>query len=331
MTSLIILLVEETGCWCSHWHLLYASDHPPSPDHCSLPQEKHHMFDHPHAKKLILLITLDKIRFMGKSLMSCFASLALGSKHWCKMSQQQTFLSTETHPDKFRKMSPCLEGRLLMPLKILPYGVPSHTFLDYFQKSASFWSEACKKFDTAIKICYGDEFLHLPTSQDMHSIVKLHKEKHNFDGMFGSLDCSHTYWKNCPKAWHGAYKGKENRPFLILEVIADYHIFLACILQVCRVIKWSQCLEPFTIFSQSYKWSVWKSWEGSMCCAIFDWKWCAGRWHTTKSVMICEEKKQSIQRTQFTPNCRRVQGRTWNSDVENWWYHQQGYRLFDIA
>ena len=112
-----------------------------------------------------------------------------------------------------------------MPLKTLAYGVPSHTFLDYFQMSAYFGRKACKKFDKVIKMCYWDEFLHLPTLQDLQWIVKLYKEEHNLDGVFESLDCSHTYWKNCPKAWHGAYKGEEIKPSIVLETITDYHTF----------------------------------------------------------------------------------------------------------
>ena len=43
--------------------------------------------------------------------------------------------------------------------------------------------------------------------------------------MIGSLDCSHTYWKNCPKAWQGSYKGKERMPSIVLEAVCDYHLF----------------------------------------------------------------------------------------------------------
>ena len=82
-----------------------------------------------------------------------------------------------------------------------------------------FGRRACREFDEAIKQCYMDEFLRLPTAADIKSIVKLDKSQHNFDEMFGSLDCTHTYWKNCPKAWHGSFKGKENNLFLVLEAI----------------------------------------------------------------------------------------------------------------
>jgi hypothetical protein len=41
--------------------------------------------------------------------------------------------------------------------------------------------------------------------------------------MFGSLDCMHTYWKNCPKAWQGSFSGKEKQPTIVLEAISDHH------------------------------------------------------------------------------------------------------------
>jgi hypothetical protein len=44
--------------------------------------------------------------------------------------------------------------------------------------------------------------------------------------MIGSLDCTHTFWKNCPKAWQGSYKGKESKPSIVMESIADYFLFL---------------------------------------------------------------------------------------------------------
>ena len=43
--------------------------------------------------------------------------------------------------------------------------------------------------------------------------------------MIGSLDCSHTWWKNCPVAWQGSFKGKEKKPSIVLEAMCDYHMY----------------------------------------------------------------------------------------------------------
>jgi hypothetical protein len=45
------------------------------------------------------------------------------------------------------------------------------------------------------------------------------------DGLLESLDCSHTLWENCPKAWAGSYAGKPGTPSIHLEGVVDYHMF----------------------------------------------------------------------------------------------------------
>jgi hypothetical protein len=68
-----------------------------------------------------------------------------------------------------------LAARLLLPLKTLAYGVPPHTFIDYFQMSPHYARECCKEIDNAMRTIYMNEFLRLPTATDLKNIVKLHK------------------------------------------------------------------------------------------------------------------------------------------------------------
>ena len=44
--------------------------------------------------------------------------------------------------------------------------------------------------------------------------------------MIGSIDCSKWFWKNCPTALHGQYEGKEGKPALTIEVIADDQLWI---------------------------------------------------------------------------------------------------------
>jgi len=118
-----------------------------------------------------------------------------------------------------------LEARLLLPLKCLAYGVPPHTFQDYFQMSETLARECCINFDQTIKSLYEGEFLRLPTAEDLRALLKLHKHQHGSNGLVGSLDCCHTIWKNCPKAWQGSFQGKEQKPTIVLEAICDYHLY----------------------------------------------------------------------------------------------------------
>ncbi|KAL7478487.1 hypothetical protein ACHAW6_010035 [Cyclotella cf. meneghiniana] len=63
--------------------------------------------------------------------------------------------------------------------------------------------------------------------------------------MFGSLDCTHTYWKNCAKGWMGSYSGKEHKPSIVLEAIVDHHTFfrtpfMVMLVQEGRFTAWQE-------------------------------------------------------------------------------------------
>ena len=41
----------------------------------------------------------------------------------------------------------------------------------------------------------------------------------------GSLDCMHTWWKNCPKAWQGSFIKGKGKPSIVLEAACDHHLW----------------------------------------------------------------------------------------------------------
>jgi hypothetical protein len=127
--------------------------------------------------------------------------------------------------DKFGRVGASMEAKVLLPLRVLAYGDAAHNYTDYFQVSPSFARVCCVQFNAMIPKLFGDEYLRLPTADDLRSVNALHKEVHKVDGMLGSLDCMHTYWKNCPVAWQGAYLGRQSGPTIVLEAIADYNLF----------------------------------------------------------------------------------------------------------
>ena len=110
-----------------------------------------------------------------------------------------------------------LDARLLLPIKSLAFGVPSHAFRDYFQMSKTLARDCCQNFNKIIINIYKKEYMRLPTPSDVKAIFALHKHQHKINGMGGSLDCMHTFWKNCPVAWQGNFGGKEKRPSIVLE------------------------------------------------------------------------------------------------------------------
>ena len=76
-----------------------------------------------------------------------------------------------------------------------------------------------------MKAIYTDEYLRLPTAADIKNILNCHYYQHGINGMFGSLDCMHTVWKNCPVGWQGSYQGAKGKPTIVLEAICDYQMW----------------------------------------------------------------------------------------------------------
>jgi Plant transposon protein len=76
-----------------------------------------------------------------------------------------------------------------------------------------------------IKECFQTEFLRIATKSDMKQITTLHQQIHGVPGMVGSLDCTHIYWKNCPKRLQGSFQGRPGCPTIILECAADYNLW----------------------------------------------------------------------------------------------------------
>lgn len=139
------------------------------------------------------------------------------------MQHNNPFYSEKT--DAVGRKPASFHAKLMLPLKTLAYGVANHCFGDYFQMSPELCRQCLFEFCHSVYEIYKGEYLRIPTEADMGSIHHLHKATHHVDGMFGSLDCMHSFWKNCPKAWQGNFQGKEKKPTIVLEAIADYNMW----------------------------------------------------------------------------------------------------------
>ena len=141
------------------------------------------------------------------------------------MNAQHPFYACNS--DATGKKGASLEAKILLPLKTCAFGTAEHAFCDYFQMSHALASKCCEEYAKMMRQVYGAEYLRIPDENDIKKITQLHSEAHGVPGMFGCLDCMHTRWKNCPKAWQQSYKsGKESGgPTVVLEALSDYHLW----------------------------------------------------------------------------------------------------------
>jgi hypothetical protein len=125
------------------------------------------------------------------------------------------------------KRTICPDVKILIALKTIAYGTTPHAFLDYFQMGETTARQCVIRFANAVSNCeeLKQRFFRPMTRNDAKNVCKLHKDQHGIDGMIGSLDCMHVYWKNCPVAWQGQYQGKEKYPTIVLEAMCDYNLY----------------------------------------------------------------------------------------------------------
>lgn len=196
-------------------------------DHRTLPRPAgRRVFDSRRAYNCLMKDHLAPDALFGKE----FALFFRLSRPRVQLILERLGGSDDPHFNSFRVnrhgfMGASLEAKVLLPLKVLAYGVTPYCFSDYFQMSKEMARDCCRKFNLAIIRQFSDEYLRLPTSHDVYSITTLHARVHGVDGMLGSLDCMHTHWKNCPVAWHQSYKGKEKKATVVLEAVADHNLW----------------------------------------------------------------------------------------------------------
>jgi hypothetical protein len=76
------------------------------------------------------------------------------------------------------------------------------------------------------KSSFQKKYFNIMTPADAKRVEEYHKKVHGVHGMIGSLDCSHFVWGNCPVAHHGQFQGKEGKPTLVVEAMADHTFYV---------------------------------------------------------------------------------------------------------
>ncbi|XP_062217726.1 uncharacterized protein LOC133917930 [Phragmites australis] len=151
-------------------------------------------------------------------------------RHRFRMSRS-LFLRTSTameHNDPWFRQKRDATGKLgLSPLqkmtiviRQLAYGVSADAVDEYIWIGGSTAMLVLTKFVQAIVLLFSNEYLNAPTAKDTARLLAI-GEQRGFPRMLGSIDCMHWVWKNCPKAWHGAYTGHMRKPSIVLKAVAS--------------------------------------------------------------------------------------------------------------
>jgi Plant transposon protein len=110
--------------------------------------------------------------------------------------------------------------RVVAALRKLSYGVASDAVDEYVRISESSAHESLAKFFCAVCELYGVGYGRQPTEDDLRRILKINANR-VFPGCVGSFDFQHWSSEACPIQFAGQFKGKEKKPTIVLEAVAD--------------------------------------------------------------------------------------------------------------
>ncbi|KAG7373891.1 plant transposon protein [Nitzschia inconspicua] len=169
-------------------------------DHRTRPRKKRKVFRHDRAYVCLLQDYLGpEATFAGSAFVQMFriTRARFERLYVDAISSGNQYYKADNRTNPATKMTiACVQARLLLPLKCLAYGVPSHTFCDYFQMSKTQARECCKKFNLLIPALYSKEYLRLPTKKDLVAINKLHSAVHK-------IDDHHLFFWHLSYGWAG--------------------------------------------------------------------------------------------------------------------------------
>ena len=111
-------------------------------------------------------------------------------------------------------------------MRMLTYGDCGDQLDEHLQMSESEVTRSLVHFCRLVVKLFKSQYLNqCPSDEDKEREVDLMRRR-GFPGCFGSWDCKHYLWKNCPKEVSGQHKGKEGSPTLVMEAICDAHLYI---------------------------------------------------------------------------------------------------------
>jgi hypothetical protein len=110
-------------------------------------------------------------------------------------------------------------------MRVIAYGISVDYTDEYLQIGEDKTTESVRRFAWMIIKLFGPKHLRAPTDDDTKRLMDAN-EKRGWPGMLDSIDFMHWTWKNCPKAWHEIYCGKNKDPPIVLETVASQDLWI---------------------------------------------------------------------------------------------------------
>ena len=138
---------------------------------------------------------------------------------WTRISGKGCFVQHFDVATKLPGVHPLV--RFVACLRKLSYGESSDRADENLEISESVVNSSFKQFCSLIVQEFGPIYLHrCPSQHEIERALRINASR-GFPGNFASWDCKHFSWKNCPMAFAGQHKGKEDSNTLVLEAICD--------------------------------------------------------------------------------------------------------------
>ena len=118
--------------------------------------------------------------------------------------------------------------KLLCTLKIICFGVSGSAFIDYQEFGETAARHCVHHLARGLVNCHAlaEVYLRKPSNGDAPRVTSMHDHVHKMPGMLGLLDVMKVYWKNCPTALKGQFRGREKCASLALESVVDDNFWL---------------------------------------------------------------------------------------------------------
>jgi len=89
--------------------------------------------------------------------------------------------------------------KITAALRMLTNGSSADSCDEYVRIGETTTLKTLQRFECAIINSFHERYLRLPNVEDVEKHLEINRNR-GFPGMFGSLDCTHWVWKNCPVA-----------------------------------------------------------------------------------------------------------------------------------